>query len=295
MEALVPTTERRLQWLGTPAGRRRSHRRRLGHRSGRRRFAFHGECRTSALTYLIRRKSPASPPDAREVIQLITSEGRKASTIPGEHQGRGFLHLSSRQRSARAGGLAFSHKRRGVPLATPSPIFRRRKFDETFKTNVDAMFCITKAAMPHLTARVRHHQHGIGDRLAPGENISTTQPPGAIMIIHQGSAKQLERRASRQRCRGPPVLDRPSSHTAANPGKIRPSRGQSNGSSRATPDSRTVLRLAGIQTKAQSIATGSLWGRRWPRTVRSGVDFTPTRRYCHGAIRKEAQPMSRRQ
>ncbi|SEL13563.1 SDR family oxidoreductase [Nitrosovibrio tenuis] len=109
-------------------------------------IAFAREGADVAINYL-----PVEEPDAREVIELIRAEGRKAIAIPGDIRNEGFCHRLVTTAVRELGGLDILVNNAAMQTAQPSIAdLTTEQFDSTFKTNVYAMFWITKAAMPHL-------------------------------------------------------------------------------------------------------------------------------------------------
>jgi NAD(P)-dependent dehydrogenase (short-subunit alcohol dehydrogenase family) len=111
-------------------------------------IAFAREGADVAINYL-----PAEEPDARQVVYHIRKAGRKAMAIPGDITDAGFCRKLVSGAVDGLGGLdilvnnaAKQGSREGIADLSDE------QFDQVFKTNVYAMFWITKAAMPHLKA-----------------------------------------------------------------------------------------------------------------------------------------------
>jgi NAD(P)-dependent dehydrogenase (short-subunit alcohol dehydrogenase family) len=111
-------------------------------------IAFAREGADVALSYL-----PSEGPDAAEVVELIEGAGRKAVPLPGDLQNEEFCReLIENARSALK-GLDILVNVAGHQQACESILdLTTEQFDETFKTNVYAMFWLCKAALPHLPA-----------------------------------------------------------------------------------------------------------------------------------------------
>jgi NAD(P)-dependent dehydrogenase (short-subunit alcohol dehydrogenase family) len=111
-------------------------------------IAFAREGADVALSFL-----PSEGPDADEVVTLIEQAGRKAVPFPGEIQNEEFCQeLVENSRSALKGldilvNVA-GHQQARQCIAEVTT----KQFDETFKTNVYAMFWLCKAALPHMPA-----------------------------------------------------------------------------------------------------------------------------------------------
>jgi len=111
-------------------------------------IAFAREGADVAFGYL-----PAEEEDAREVIDLIRAEGRKAVPLPGDIRDEVFCRKLVADAVDRLGGLDILVNNAGYQQAQDSIAdISNEQFDETFKTNVYALFWITKAALPHLHA-----------------------------------------------------------------------------------------------------------------------------------------------
>jgi NAD(P)-dependent dehydrogenase (short-subunit alcohol dehydrogenase family) len=109
-------------------------------------IAFAREGADVAIGYL-----PVEEPDAREVVELIRAAGRKAVALPGDIRDEAFCQKLVADAVRQLGGLDILVNNAGKQHAVSSIAdVTTEQFDATFKTNVYALFWITKAAVPHL-------------------------------------------------------------------------------------------------------------------------------------------------
>jgi NAD(P)-dependent dehydrogenase (short-subunit alcohol dehydrogenase family) len=94
---------------------------------------------------------PSEEPDAREVIELIRAEQRKAVAIPGDLRDEAFCQHLVREAVDKLGGLDIVVCNAGRQQARSSILeISTEDFDATMKTNLYAPFWIIKAALAHL-------------------------------------------------------------------------------------------------------------------------------------------------
>jgi NAD(P)-dependent dehydrogenase (short-subunit alcohol dehydrogenase family) len=151
-------------------------------------IAFAREGADVAFGYL-----PQEEPDAKEVIDLIRAEGRKALPLPGDIRDQAFCRKFVADAASGLGGLeipvnnaAKQHAVKHIKEITDE------QFEATMKTNVYAMFWITKAALEHMKA---------GSTIINTTSVVAYDPPetiidyaatkAAIMNFTKGLAKQL--------------------------------------------------------------------------------------------------------
>ncbi|WP_375423314.1 SDR family oxidoreductase [uncultured Friedmanniella sp.] len=109
-------------------------------------IAFAREGADVAISYL-----PEEEEDAQRIAGLITAAGQKALTIPGDLTDPVYCRELVAQAVEGLGGLDILVNNGGKQQTRDSlDEITDEQFDETFKTNVYAMFWITKAALPHL-------------------------------------------------------------------------------------------------------------------------------------------------
>ena len=109
-------------------------------------IAYAREGADVAINYL-----PEEESDAAEVIKLIEAEGRKAVAIPGDIRSEAFCQQLVEEAVKGLGGLDILVNNAGRQQFNESILtLSTEDFDATFKTNVYAMFWITKAAVKHL-------------------------------------------------------------------------------------------------------------------------------------------------
>lgn len=111
-------------------------------------IAYAREGADVAINYL-----PAEQSDAEDVARHIRQAGRKAVLIPGDIREEAFCTQLVEEAREQLGGLdilvsnaAYQHAQHALADITTEQL------DQTMKTNVYAMFWITKAALPHLPA-----------------------------------------------------------------------------------------------------------------------------------------------
>ncbi|MDR7029749.1 SDR family oxidoreductase [Rhizobium rosettiformans] len=93
----------------------------------------------------------AEEPDAQEVIKLIEAEGRKAVALPGDIRDESFCQKLVADAVEQLGGLDIlvNNAARQQSVGSLADL-STEQLDNTLKTNIYAMFWITKAALPHL-------------------------------------------------------------------------------------------------------------------------------------------------
>lgn len=109
-------------------------------------IAYAREGADVAINYL-----PAEEEDAKEVIALIRAEGRKAIAIPGDLRDEKFCIKLVVEAAKELGGLDILVNNAARQQANKSIVdISSEEFDWTMKTNIYALFWITKAALPYL-------------------------------------------------------------------------------------------------------------------------------------------------
>jgi NAD(P)-dependent dehydrogenase (short-subunit alcohol dehydrogenase family) len=109
-------------------------------------IAFAREGADVAINYL-----PVEEPDAQDVKKTIEADGRKCVLIPGDLTDEAFCGKLVEQAVAGLGGLDILVNNAATQRNQPSlEALTTEQFDRVFKTNVYAMFWVTKAAMKHL-------------------------------------------------------------------------------------------------------------------------------------------------
>ncbi len=109
-------------------------------------IAFAREGADVALSYL-----ESEQADASEVYKLITAEGRKAVLLPGDITDHAFCLSLVKRAVAELGGLDILVNNAGKQTSVSDIAdISDEQFDRTMKTNLYAMFWITKAALPHM-------------------------------------------------------------------------------------------------------------------------------------------------
>lgn len=111
-------------------------------------IAFAREGADVALSFV-----EAEMPDAQEVAKLIEAEGRKAVLLPGDITDKAFCETLVRKAVTDLGGLDILVNNAGKQTNQGDiGDITDEQFDRTLKTNLYAMFWITRAALPHMPA-----------------------------------------------------------------------------------------------------------------------------------------------
>jgi NAD(P)-dependent dehydrogenase (short-subunit alcohol dehydrogenase family) len=157
-------------------------------------IAFAREGADVAINYL-----PQEEPDAREVVELIRAAGRKAAPIPGDLRSEAFCQKLVGEAVAALGGLDILVSNAARQVAQHSILdITTEQFDDVFKTNVYAMFWITKAAIPHMPPGAAIINTASVNAFDPSESIiDYAASKGAIHIWTKGLAKQLAQKGIR--------------------------------------------------------------------------------------------------
>lgn len=157
-------------------------------------IAFAREGADVAIGFLPEEKS-----DAAEVIELIRAEGRKAVPLPGDIREESFCEKLVANAVQQLGGLDILVNNAGKQQAVDSILeLTTEQFDATFKTNVYAMFWITKAAVPHLKPGATIINTSSVQAYDPSPNLlDYAQTKSAIVAFTKSLAQQLAEKGIR--------------------------------------------------------------------------------------------------
>ncbi len=109
-------------------------------------IAFAREGADVALNYL-----PAEEADAAEVVALIEAAGRRAIKIPGDISDEKFCKKLVQKTVKELGSLDILANIAGRQINTETIAdITTKQLDDTFKTNIYAMFWLCKYALPHM-------------------------------------------------------------------------------------------------------------------------------------------------
>ncbi|MBE9011403.1 SDR family oxidoreductase [Pseudanabaenaceae cyanobacterium LEGE 13415] len=157
-------------------------------------IAFAREGADVAINYL-----PVEEPDAREVVDLIQKAGRKAVAIPGDIRDENFCNQLVANAVRELGGLDILVNNAGRQQAVDSILdLTTEQLDSTFKTNLYAMFWITKAAVPHMQPGASIINTSSVQAYEPSPNLlDYSQTKAAIVAFTKSLAKQLAEKGIR--------------------------------------------------------------------------------------------------
>jgi NAD(P)-dependent dehydrogenase (short-subunit alcohol dehydrogenase family) len=186
-------------------------------------ISFGREGADVAINYL-----PPEQPDADEVAQLIRAEGRKALLLPGDIRSESFCKQLVEDAARELGGLDILVNNAARQVSHDSLIeITTENFDDTFKTNVYAMFWISKAALTYLEPGAAIIDTASVNAYEPSENIlDDAATKGAIMKFTKGLAKQLAPKGIRVNAVAPGPVWTPLQVTGGQPADKLPTFGE---------------------------------------------------------------------
>ena len=157
-------------------------------------IAFAREGADVAINYL-----PSEESDAREVVALIEAEGRKAAALPGDITDESFCTALVDDAVTALGGIDILVNNAGKQHAVDAIAdITTEQFDETFKTNVYAMFWITKAALPHMKPGASIINTSSVQAYDPSKNLlDYAQTKAAQVAFTKALAKQVAEKGIR--------------------------------------------------------------------------------------------------
>lgn len=157
-------------------------------------IAFAREGADVAINYF-----PSEEPDAQDVADLIRAEGRKAILIPGDLTDQKFCIELVETAHRELGGIDILVNNAAYQQSKASITdISFEQFDRTLKTNLYAMFWITKTALPLMKPGAAIINTASVNSFNPGEELldyATTK--GGIAIFTKGLAKQVAKQGIR--------------------------------------------------------------------------------------------------
>ena len=157
-------------------------------------IAFAREGADVAINYL-----PQEEEDAKAVVALIEQAGRLAVALPGDLRDAAFCRRLVDDAVARLGGLDLLVNNAARQASFESILdIPDEHFDDVLKTNVYALFHVTKAALPHLGRGAAIINTSSVQAFDPSEFLlDYAATKAAILSMTRSLAKQLGKKGIR--------------------------------------------------------------------------------------------------
>ncbi|MBV9234023.1 MAG: SDR family oxidoreductase [Candidatus Eremiobacteraeota bacterium] len=220
-------------------------------------IAFAREGADVAISYL-----PDEEPDAREVVEEIETAGRNAAALPGDIRSEEFCNRLVADAVARLGGLDILVNNAARQKAFESiDALTTEDFDWTYKTNIYAMFWITKAAVAHMkegaciinTASVQAYE-------PDAHLLDYASTKAAIVSFTKSLAKQLAKRGIRVNAVAPGPIWTPLQVTGGQPPQKIPSFGSETPYGRAGQPAELAPLYVALASPEFSYSSGQVFG-----------------------------------
>jgi hypothetical protein len=220
-------------------------------------IAFAREGADVAINYL-----PAEEPDAQEVVTLIRAEGRKAIAIPGDIRDEAFCKTLVATAVEKLGGLDVLVNNAGRQQQRKSILdLTTADFDATLKTNLYALFWITKAAVPHLRPGAAIINTASEQAYAPSPNLLDYAPTkAAIVNFTKALAKQLASQGIRVNAVAPGPIWTPLQPSGGHDPKTLPTFGGDSPLGRPGQPAELAGAFVLLASDESSFATGQVYG-----------------------------------
>jgi NAD(P)-dependent dehydrogenase (short-subunit alcohol dehydrogenase family) len=186
-------------------------------------IAFAREGADVAINYL-----QSEEADAKEVIELIEREGRKAIPIPGDLKDERFCVRMVKEAHKRLGGLDILALVAGKQVAVEDiSEITTKQLEDTYKTNVFSLFWVCKAALPLMRPGGAIITTASIQATAPSPSlIDYASTKAAILNFTRSLAKQAIENGIRVNCVAPGPVWTPLQPSGGQPPKKIPSFGE---------------------------------------------------------------------
>ncbi|MBV8602936.1 MAG: SDR family oxidoreductase [Candidatus Eremiobacteraeota bacterium] len=220
-------------------------------------IAFAREGADVAFGYL-----PAEESDAREVVQLIRAAGRRALPLPGDIRTEAFCRGLVERTVSGLGGIDILVNNAARQQSRDSILqLSSEDFDATFKTNVYAMFWLSKAAIPHMQPGSAIVNTASVQAYAPSENLlDYAQTKAAIVAFTKSLAKQLAKQGIRVNAVAPGPIWTPLQVSGGQPTSKLPTFGEETPYGRPGQPAELASIYVELASAESSYSTGQVYG-----------------------------------
>ncbi len=220
-------------------------------------LAFAREGADICINYL-----PVEESDAQEVAKQVLAAGRKVVLIPGDIRSESFCEQLVSQAARELGGLDIVVNNAAKQQAQKTILdITTEQFDQTMKTNLYAMFWITKAAVPLMeTGACIINTASVVAYETPASLLDYTATKGAIVAFTKSLAKQLAEKGIRVNAVAPGPYWTPLQPSGGQPAEKMPTFGQDTPMGRPGQPGEISPIYVLLASNESSYTTGAVFG-----------------------------------